>query len=129
GAGRARTGASRPDQSAAQDGQRHSHSARGLGLGAVRSCAAAAGGPRDRAGAEGQMAEELREPLGSGEDDVGALAALLHGTRARSLGEGRTMHVTRRTFLPAATPSATSAALPPRALARRAVHSAVRLPG
>src|SRR5439155_19138030 len=88
-AGRARAGAARPVQSPAGHGQRHPHRARGVGLGAVRSRAAAAGGPGDRAGAARAMAQELREPLGPPEDWADALAALLHGARARSVDFSR----------------------------------------
>src|SRR5262249_56007281 len=79
--GRARAGAAGPEQSPAQDGERHPHASRRVGLGTFRSGPQAAGRSGDRAGAERALAAELRESGGAREEPAHALAAVLDGAR------------------------------------------------
>ena len=82
---RAGAGAAGARQPASHDGQRDPDRARGLGLGALRSGAAAAGGARDLPRAERALAAELRQSHGPQQRRPAPLAAVLDGARAGSL--------------------------------------------
>ena len=84
GVGRARKGAAGPGEPAAAHGQRHPDAARGVGVGANGAGIPTARGAGDRAGADGAVAQVLREPVRAGEDGPSPLAAVLDGARPGS---------------------------------------------